>query len=268
MAPVTLKDGTTTLDPRLDRLVEFDEESRRFGVMRTIEYDYPRPYRHRCSHYLDQGQEGACVEFAWVHEFLAAPALVPLPVGQEITRQHAIYWPAQRDDYWPGGSYPGASPFYEGTSVLAGAKRAKALGFIESYFWAFGIQQVILAIGRKGPSVLGLDWLEGMFRPDADGWIRATGAVAGGHAILAKGIRLFWLPGTTAAQKRSSGWFAHLDLDRSYVILHNSWGPTWGPLGGDCKISVRDLDLLLQRNGECCVPLGRKRSSDVPITNV
>lgn len=264
----TLRDGTTTQDRRLDRLVEFDEASRRFGVMRTLEYAYPRPYTYRCPHHLDQGQEGACVEFAWVHEMLSTPAAVDLTVGQEITRQHAIYWPAQRDDYWPGGSYPGASPVYEGTSVLAGAKRAQALGYITSYFWAFGIEQALMAIGRKGPCVLGVDWLAGMFEPDADGFIHAVGSLQGGHAILAKGIRLFWLSGTTSAQKRSAGWFAHLDLDRSYVILHNSWGPTWSVLGGDCKISVRDLDVLLRRNGEVCVPVGRKRTSLVPITNV
>lgn len=265
MAPITLKDGTTTLDPRLDRLVEFDEESRRFGVMRTIEYDYPRPYTYRAPHHLDQGQEGACVEFAWVHEFLATPSAVDLAIGQEITSKHAIYWPAQRDDYWPGGSYPGASPFYEGTSVLAGAKRSVALGYITSYFWAFGIQEAIMAIGRRGPVVLGVDWFTGMFQPNAEGWIRATGTVAGGHAILAKGIRLVWLPGTLAVHKYGPDWFKHLDLDKSYVLLHNSWGPGWSVLGGDCKISVRDLDLLLQRNGEVCVPVGRKRTSTVPI---
>ena len=262
----TLRDGTATLDPRLDRLVEFDTESRRYGVMAVIEHLWPRSWSWRCYSHLDQGQEGACVEYAWVHEMLSSPVAVERRIGEAIVALHAIYWPAQRNDPWPGGSYPGAQPRYEGTSVLAGAKRARALGYIDGYRWAFGIQQTIMAIAWEGPVVFGLVWREQMFTPDANGWIRAAGADVGGHSLLGKAVRLVWLKGTTTAQKRSPQWYGHLDLDRSYVTLHQSWGEDHG-LGGDVRISVRDLAELLTHDGEVCVPVGRRRTSTVPLTN-
>jgi hypothetical protein len=64
--------------------------------------------------FYDQGVEGRCVEFAMLRMLTHANRK-----RYDITsRWH--YWEAQRRDEWTGGSYPGASPRYEGTSVRAG----------------------------------------------------------------------------------------------------------------------------------------------------
>lgn len=264
MAPSTLRDGSTTQDRRLDRLVEFDPASRRYGVVATIEHTYPRSMSYRCDVHLDQGQEGACTEFGCTHDLLARPVPVDVALCREIVRLHAIYWPAQRDDPWQGGSYPGASPRYEGTSVLAAVKRLQALGFITGYLWAFGIEQALLALSWKGPGVVGANWRDGCFDTDADGFIRYTGAVQGGHCLLVKGVRLVWQKGTTTAQKRAADWYSRLDLDKSYVVFHNSWGPDWG-VGGDAKMTVRDFAALLADEGEFCIFEGRQKVNKIPL---
>jgi hypothetical protein len=146
-----------------------------------------------------------------------------------------IYWEAQKLDPWEGGSYPGAKPKYEGTSIICGIKAAQALGYIEEYRWAFGLADLILSVGRLGPAVLGLNWYEGMFGTDAKGFLQVTGELSGGHAILCKGV----------------------NLKGKYFVLHNSWGPKWGT-GGDAKISFDSMDRLLGEDGEAVVPLKRK----------
>lgn len=259
-----LRDGTTTEDRRLDRLVLFDEKSRNFPVLATIGEKPPRSHSWRCDVHLDQGREGACAEFAATHDLLAVPVPVDVALCREIVRLHAIYWPAQRDDPWPGGSYPGAAPQYDGTAVLAVLKRLQALGFVEGYRWAFGLRDVILALGYTGPVIFGLNWLREMFSPDERGWIRAQGPVEGGHCVLGKAVRLVWLKGATTAQKRSPGWLEHLDLDASFVTLHQSWGEDHGD-GGDVYISLRDLDLLLQQDGEAAVVVGRRKTPKIPL---
>lgn len=74
--------------------------------------------------YYDQGNEGRCVEFATSrmlsHLFRAK---------FDLTREY-IYFEAQRTDEWPGGSYPGGSPAYEGTSVRAALEVVRAHGAI------------------------------------------------------------------------------------------------------------------------------------------
>jgi hypothetical protein len=231
---IQLKGGHQTQDPRLDRVPQFDEQSRRYPVSSIIRRAaVPRSYTWRLTTTLDQGQEGACVGFGWAHEMLARPA-----EGTGITDVYArvrLYWEAQKIDPWEGGSYPGARPFYEGTSVLAGAKVVKAAGGMDEYRWAFGLDDLVGALGYAGPAVLGLNWYEGMFEP-VDGYIRPTGELAGGHCILCRGV----------------------SVTRRRFLLHNSWGPGWG-LNGTCWITFDDMATLLAEDGEACIPVRRHR---------
>lgn len=215
------------LDPRLDRVVEFDERSRSYPVTAVIEATKPRSYTWRPDAVvLDQGREGACVGFSIAQELAARPAVVKGVTSQVAQR---IYRRAQQIDEWPGEAY-------EGTSVLAGMKAAVEQGYFEGYRWAFGEADLALAVGYKGPAVIGVPWYTGMFDTDADGYLHPTGQLAGGHAILVYGI----------------------DLKRGRYKLRNSWGADWG-MDGNAYLSRQDMALLLSRQGEAVIPVGRKR---------
>lgn len=228
-----LKDGTTTQDRRLDRLVQFDERSRAYPI-RALVADKPlRSYTWSLPVYLNQGSEGACVGFSWSHELAARP--VPVAgITNDTARQ--VYFLAQQLDSWSGGAYPGANPFYEGTSVIAGAKAVQSQGKIKEYRWAFNLRDVLLAVGYQGPGVLGCNWREGMMDPDEKGFIHPTGEIVGGHAICVRGV----------------------NIKTKTVRLSNSWGQGWGK-SGDCFMTFDDFEKVLLDDGEFCIPVGRTK---------
>lgn len=233
---VDLRDGSTTSDRRLDRLISFDPASRTFpirGLLEAAEVKSFRSYTWSVPISLNQGNQGACVGFGWSHELAARP--VPVPLISDAFARETIYWEAQKLDDWPGGSYPDAMPQYEGTAVLAGAKVVQSLGYMREYRWAFGLDDVRLALGYAGPVVLGLNWYKDMFAPQGDGRITPTGDLAGGHCLLAYSVS------------------ERLKL----VKLWNSWGHDWWQGGSWCYLTFDDLDKLLHQQGEACVPIGR-----------
>lgn len=230
---ITLRDLTEVPDGRLDRLVQFDERSRAYPIRATIPTTAtPRSFTWRCDTRLDQGTEGSCVGMAIAHELAARPSVISGLTAKFA--KESIYWEAQKIDQWSGGSYPGASPVYEGTSVLAGIKIARKLGYITEYRWCFSLEDLVLAVGYRGPAVLGIPWYEGMFNVHSCGYIHTTGAVAGGHAILCKGV----------------------NVKAKTFTLHNSWGPSWGNKG-ECLISWDEMDKLLHEQGEAVIPTVR-----------
>ena len=163
--------------PKLDRLAQFDARSRAYPIRAVVGEKTPRSYTWACDAYNDQGTEGACVGFAWSHELAARPVVGWTSEADALS----IYRRARQLDGWPGEDY-------DGTSVLAGAKAAKERGRLVSYRWGFSLDDLILAVGYTGPAVLGVNWYEGMFDTDSSGYVRATGSVAGGHAILCRGV--------------------------------------------------------------------------------
>jgi hypothetical protein len=210
---------------KFGRLVEFDERSRLFPIRKLLPaVAKPRSYTWSCGVTLDQGSTSACTGFAMAQEWAARPVVVK---GVTNTTGNDIYRLAQELDEWPGTNY-------EGSSVLGAAKAAEQLGKILEYRWAFGVDDLILAIGYHGPAVLGVNWYNGMMNPDAKGIIRVTGGVAGGHAILCNGY----------------------SITTKLFRLHNSWGPSWG-IKGECFVTKMDMSRLLSEQGECCVPVRR-----------
>lgn len=230
--PVTLRDQSVTLNPRLTRLVQFDERSRNYPIKELVGSKNPRSYTWRCDATLDQGPDGACVGFAMTHELIARPKVVK---GLDATfAKQQVYWEAQKIDPWDGGSYPGASPFYEGTSVLAGMKVLQRMGYVEEYRWAFGLNDLVLAVGYTGPAVVGIPWYVDMFDVRSCGHIHVGGQIAGGHAILVNGV----------------------SVKNKTFTLHNSWGASWGDKGS-CKVSWDEMEYLLHQQGEACIPVIR-----------
>lgn len=165
----------------------------------------------------NQGQDGACVGYAF-------GAALNRPADAE-----RIYSIAKTLDQFPGEAY-------SGTSVTAGAQAAKALDLIQSYHWAFGVDQVVDTLATIGPVVLGLYWTEGMRDLTYGELMTHSGRPIGGHCTVA------------------------VAYDPSYAIaggvpavqIQNSWGPGWGT-AGRAWLTVSDLTTLLQRQGEACI---------------
>jgi hypothetical protein len=210
-------------DRTFDRLTEFDERSRSYPIRAAIVETKFRSYTWRCLQWNNQGVEGACVGHSWSHEISARP--VEIKVGTDVAQK--IYKRAQELDAWVGENY-------EGTSVIAGAKACSEFGYIGEYRWAFSLDDLRLAVGYRGPAVLGINWTEDMFDTDGSGYLHATGEVMGGHAILCNGV----------SEKRKC------------FRLHNSWGRGWG-IEGEALISFDDLGRLLAAEGEACIPVQR-----------
>lgn len=242
----TMRDGSTSWDSRLGRLIAFDERSRDYPVqLARRAADMPlhdRTWRLLSSKMGDQGREGACVEFGISHELAALPVQVSTKQLETIRSQHRIYWQAQREDEFPGGSYPGAVPVEEGTSVLAGMKVATALGYYDSYEWAFTDDERVAGVVHKGPAVSGCWYMDGMFNPRPSGLVHTDGNVAGGHCMAWIGV-LFGhkLPG----EKR-------MDL----AVLAQSWGLTFG-VAGRIYVPLDEWLALLKNDGETVFGVGR-----------
>lgn len=230
-----LRDGSEVKDRRLARLIQFDDRSRKYPVRAVISAKDPRSYTWSCESHLDQGQEGACVGYSLVHELIARPSCVTGVNGKFAREQ--VYWEAQKIDEYKGGEYPGAKPRSEGTSVLAGVKIIQKLGYISEYRWAFSLKDLVLAVGYKGPAVLGLNWYESMYDINSCGHLHVSGELAGGHAILCKGV----------------------DVKSKTFTLHNSWGKRWGR-GGDALITWKEMERLLHEQGEVCIPVIRRKT--------
>lgn len=225
-----LKNGVSTNDVRLDRIIHFDERSRNYRIRDLVQEQPLVSKTWTLNKYLNQGQEGACVGFGYSAELAAQPQPVKGVTNQTAK---ALYWQAQKLDDWPGGSYPGnTDEVYEGTSVLAGAKAATANGYYTGYAWAFSEEDIALAIANVGPVVIGVNWYEGMYDPDYDGYLQVSGQVVGGHCTLLKGI----------------------NVEEGYYVLHNSWGKSWGNKG-TAKLSRDSMATLLADQGEACLPV-------------
>ncbi len=205
-----------------DRVPGLDPRNRDYPIRTLLGPKPPRSYTWSCGTWLDQGSEGACVGHAWAHEAAARPVVRPA----DSALAFGLYRRAQQLDPWPGEDY-------SGTSVLAGAKAAREKGLLTEFRWAFGLDDLLSAVSRHGPVVLGVNWYEGMF-DTTNGFLSVSGRLAGGHAILATGVRL---------------------RDES-VLLHNSWGQGWG-VNGKARIRFADLQTLLSQDGDVCVPVVR-----------
>lgn len=233
----------------LDWKPRYDERSRNYSAVAGIEGRPLKSHHWHCDTVLDQGKEGACVGFGWSAELVCKPKIVP-----DIHNDFAfnLYNRAKQLDDWTGEDY-------SGTSVLAGAKAVQehvnlnGEPLVGEYRWAFGTEDVLRVIGHRGPVVLGVTWYDNMYEPDENNYIHAAGEVVGGHCILANGVHLVPLDDSQPVLSLDN-----VDLDKSRIVLHNSWGASWGN-NGEARLTVRDLTALLdEQGGEACIPSRRR----------
>lgn len=223
---------TNQLDRGLGRIFIEDPRDIPYRIEATLMP--PRPVRRTTKHWplfrrpLDQGTEGTCVGHGWWHFLRTAPVIQ--------TRQYPsaveIYDECTQIDEWVQNDNFDRS---FGTSVRSGGKVLKARGLIGSYHVTDSVHTMADWIGGRdengkfigGPLVWGSNWHEGMDFPDAEGYIKPTGSIRGGHCIC-------WV-----------GW----NEKRGVFYGVNSWGVNYG-LRGRFKMAAEDVDFLLRNGAE------------------
>ena len=235
-----LRDETFTESAEADAMADPDRRSGAFPASEIVSLAdpvEPRSHEWALNISLDQGLTGGCVGFAFAH-WLAAEPSSRQEVSEDFARR-VIYHGAQRIDRWPGGEYPGAQPIASGTSVLAAAKFLHHEGYVAGYRWGIRMLDLVLAVGYHGPVVIGLDWYQGMKRPDSGGRMFATGQRIGRHCMLVIAVN---------AVASNDG----LDEEQSHVIFQNSAGPNWGH-NGRATMTLAALKPLIE-GAEICIP--------------
>jgi hypothetical protein len=174
---------------------------------------------------LDQGNYGTCVGNGWAGWGDSAPIMDSF----NETDARAIYYEATAIDGHPDDpDSPGGGQ--QGASVRAGAKAMQRRGKLAAY--GFGTLEDAVVWLDRGPVVIGSDWTEAMFKPNASGFVRPRGEVVGGHCYLLLGYQ-------ESAQ---------------VFTFRNSWGAGWGT-GGNFKMHRPGFERLLSDGGECCMAL-------------
>ncbi len=247
--PIPLKGGHYTLDPRLDRIPSWDERNALFLVEPVTALPATKRVWGMPLYWNDQGREGACVAFGWSNEANCAP-IQQTPII-ENTYSSALYHWFQRHDEWPGENY-------DGTSVLAGAKGMKTLGYVGEYRWAQTVEEIASQIVNVGPVVVGTNWYYSMYYPSRDGKfeLKPSGSIVGGHCYLLRGFYpanvMISLPNDTT-----------ISFPYPTFRIRNSWSQGWG-INGDAFISVDAFRRLFNESGDACVPMYRRNRSPLP----
>lgn len=122
-------------------------------------------------------EQGFCVEAGWLAYLECAPIKTRV-----LPPRLSIYHRALELDEWPGGAES-----YAGTSVRAGAKAVRELGYIDIFRWYANFEEFRVGLFEHGPSVVGSVWTRRMFVPDKNGFVIPDGPVAGGHCYCVIG---------------------------------------------------------------------------------
>lgn len=240
---IQMKDGSTVNDPRLGRLAQFDEESRKYNITNVLKsqvifsHSWSQPIR------LDQSNTSACTGNARTYDLAGDPVPVKNEQGKALDENFAqwLYHQAQLYDEWPGSNY-------EGSSVLGAIKALKANGYKGEYHWAFKIFDMCVAIGQVAPVVAGTVWYNSMFDPGPSGRliIDPQSGEAGGHSYI--------IPRIAVGPSAKRAWLGPDEKIRDVPLLGilNSWGVNWGHRG-QAWIWADDYEKYLMPGGEQCI---------------
>jgi hypothetical protein len=164
---------------------------------------------------LDQGQTGHCVGFG------GAQWGNTLPIDDHFKDAdgHAIYYECKIIDGEPKAE--------NGSDVRSLAKVLKQRKRLSTYAFAGSVDEACAWVLAHGPVIVGTDWTNDMFHPDAQGFVKPTGAVAGGHCYIQVGY----------------------DPDAQVLTYLNSWGASWAQ-NGRFKMRKADAETLFAKQGE------------------
>lgn len=168
---------------------------------------------------LDQGATPHCVGYAWA----TFGNTFPVSDGWDNNMGENIYYAAKVIDGEPGAE--------DGSSTRSGVQAFMQYGHLDrdAYAFAGSMQDIITWVLANGPVVVGTNWYDNMFYPDADGLVTIGGNVAGGHEWTIIGV------------------------DTIARVFHavNTWGTSWA-LKGHFVIGFDDMQRLLNEQGDAC----------------
>jgi hypothetical protein len=222
-------------DPRLGRHVAHDPRSRRYPVRTSV--PITSVHHERRIPIFDQGRVRSCTGQAAVgcmgtglfYDSIDTAHTMPRYAPTEEGAVACYSRATQVDDY--AGTYP---PDDTGSDGLSVAKTLVEAHEISGYEHAFTFEQGLQALMSR-PVIVGVNWYDGMFRTDADGYVRPTGSLAGGHEFV---------------------WDSY-DVGAQVCGFTNSWGTSWGA-SGRFFMHADDWEFLLDQDGDV--------TSFVPIT--
>jgi len=232
-----IKEKIHSLDPRLKRHVYHDSRSRLFSFD-TKGRTLTSVIHQRFISILDQGQVGSCTGNAGIGALGSNPLYKVGQTKYSLDQNGALKLYSEAQVIDGNGPYP---PNDNGSYGLSIAKALQSAGLISGYQHTFSLNNALLAL-TVYPILVGINWYQGMFTPDPDGRVRITGALAGGHEIVARQI----------------------DAENSRVWFDNSWGPTWG-VKGRFYLTFTDLGLLLSQQGDVIVLLPKTGPTPTPV---
>lgn len=194
-----------------------------------------RPYRYWQEVWWgDQGHTSECTAYAGTAWLTDGPVL-----NEGSIEPHELYLEEKKIDGLPPGT--------AGSTVRACMKVLQRKGFVQNYYWATGLDDVVTAVLDSGPVDVGTNWYESFFTPTSEFGLvidetkisSHTGKpVAGGHSYLLNGIDM-------RSDQR---------LGRPHFRMKNSWSRQWGK-GGVAYISFDTMERLLAEHGEASIAL-------------
>jgi len=224
---IVYKEKIPSIDLRLNRHVYHDSRSWDYRFD-TSAFKIQSVTHARHIDILDQGNVGSCTGNAGIGALATDPLFSKLPGNNPYTLDEPgavkLYSAAEVID--GSGPYP---PNDNGSYGLSIAKALKDAGVISSYQHTFTLNDALKALTQY-PILVGINWYDRMFKPDADGRARIGGSIAGGHEIVARSI----------------------DAANSRVWFDNSWGSSWG-VKGKFYLTFTDLGTLLSQQGDVVV---------------
>lgn len=163
---------------------------------------------------LDQMETSHCVGFSAANWGINSPINTPFANADG----HRFYYECKEIEGEPNAE--------NGAYLRSIGKVLKNNRHLEAYAFAHDMETIRWWLLNKGPLIVGTIWKEGMYTPDENNLIYATGATLGGHAYLLNEWR-----------------------EDGYIGIQNSWGPEWG-INGKAYISKEDFADIFSYGGE------------------